>query len=113
MSDPNTELRKPTVREIAESTFQHLQEFSIFLEDLSLQIAELELGTEFFDKMIQLMEGIKTFTEAVTGVRNLLQIQKIPLIDALEKDLLSILKTLLEQQENGHFENMRALLREH
>jgi hypothetical protein len=100
-------------RELADDTLQHLMEYSLILENLSRSSSELIQDIRFHSSFARLLEGISTFTEAVSHVKVLMKIGLLQPIDLLEADLLSILKDLLNGQQQGQTEYVVSLLKEH
>lgn len=100
-------------KEIADDTLQNLSEFSLFLENLSRRTAEASLQPEFLKDFAKLVDGIGTFTEAVTEVKRILKLGALPSVAVVEADLLSILKDLLASQQKQEYTYMAELLENH
>jgi hypothetical protein len=100
-------------RELADDTLQHLLEYSHVLESLSFDAGQLAGEASFHEKFNKLIDGITTFTEAITGVKNIMKVGYLQPVNLLEADLLSILKDLLTSRESGQIEYTAGLLKEY
>ena len=100
-------------RELADETLHNLIEFTESLELLSQHTAESFGAGKGAISFAQLIEGIDTFTEALTGVKQILRIGIHQELNVMEADLLSILRDLLEFYEKGDKLYVADLLKEH
>ena len=99
-------------KEVADDTLQDLIEFSKILEDLSRDSAEHMNETEFPIYFDRLMDGIGTFTDAISGVKRILKLGLFNSIQALETELLASLREILKAKEKGEKELLSQLLNE-
>ena len=95
---PISELRTLEVftahpKEIAEETLQSLVEFTKHLETMCGEVREDHT------EMPKLADGITTFIDALTHVKQILRIGVMPSVQILEADLVSILRDILEFQQ--------------
>ena len=97
-------------KEVADETLYDLVEFSKILENLSItsatQISQVEFQTQFN----RLIDGIGTFTEAVSGVKRILKLGLFNSIQALEVNLLNTLRDILKAKEHRQTEYLTQLL---
>lgn len=100
-------------KELADETLQHLLEYTHVLESLCQSSAENVNVPEFHNYFLRLVEGISTFTEAVTEVKKLLRVTTLQSINVLEMDLLSILRDVLESREKNETIYLQELLSQH
>jgi hypothetical protein len=100
-------------REIAEDTLQALIEFSTHLEKLCHDISsELLESPPKVEKLQRLADGITTFIDALSGVKQILHVGNLSVIQVLEADLLSILKDVFEYQKKSEFHFAATVIRE-
>lgn len=100
-------------REIVQDTLQNLLEFTPHLERYSLKTAEAFGSPEAAQDFIKLVDGISTFTESVSGARNILRLAGNQELNILEADLLSILKDMLDAYQKPDPAYLKDLLTEH
>jgi hypothetical protein len=93
-------------REIAEETLQTLR---LLLPTL----AQMSRKASSDADVRKLVDGLETLADAVSSTRAILRIGKLDRVDALEMDLLSILKDLLEAQKQGDGAYRAELLLHH
>ncbi len=99
-------------KEVADETLYDLVEFSKVLESFALSSAEQVSESDFPIHFNRLIEGISTFTEAISGVKRILRLGLFNSIQVLEADLFSILRDILKSQEAGQTKNLAQLLKE-
>jgi hypothetical protein len=100
-------------REMAEDTLQTLLLFTERLADMSRRTAE-ELGqltTE--ENFTRLTDGIETFVHSLHAAKTVLRIGTLPAADILERDMLSLMKDILECRKSNNVDYLIALLSEH
>ena len=91
-------------REIAEETLQSLVEFSAHLESICAETSRQLLGSPPKTEMLpRVADGITTFIDALTNVKQILHVGVMPKVQILEADLLSILKDMLDYQRKSEF----------
>lgn len=100
-------------KELADETLQHISEYSIILENLSRSCGELTQDPNFHGNFIRLIEGITTFTEAISEVKKILKAVSLQSVNVLEADLLSILKDVLMSQQQNQIQYLTDLLKLH
>ncbi|MEK6704966.1 MAG: hypothetical protein AAB116_13010 [Candidatus Poribacteria bacterium] len=88
--------------EVARDTLNALSEFLVHLENKSRNAGKSSNTGEF----VELLEGLHTFSEAVTGVKNMFKTAIPPnhlpdSIKTLESSLLEILRDLLHYKRSG------------
>jgi hypothetical protein len=99
-------------KELANETLYNLVEFSKFLETQATTTADCVAGEEFQINFNRLIDGISTFTEAISEVKRVLKLGLFNSIQNLESELLEILKTILKNKELDQTEPLIQLLRE-
>jgi hypothetical protein len=100
-------------RELAEETLQSLLDFTHHLEAFSRQAANsLETGQVTGD-FIKLLDGVKTFTEAILSAKQILRVGSLEPLTMLETDLASIMKDLLQFQQTNQRSFVIDLMRNH
>ncbi len=101
-------------REFVQDTLQTLIAFTHQLEGKSRAAGEAALSSSRGRaELASLVEGITTFTDALTGIKRILRIGFYQPIAVLEADLYSILKDLADFQAGEHWEFVADLLTEH
>jgi hypothetical protein len=96
-------------KEIAEETLQSLIEFTKHLEDLCLQVSQ---DPTQLKKLPKLADGITTFIDAMTNVKQILRIGALSEVQVLEADLASILKDVLEYQQKREYGFLASVIRD-
>lgn len=99
-------------KDVAQETLSDLIEFSKILENLSIKAATRHQEQDFPVYFSQLIDGLNTFTEAVSGVKRILKLGLFNSIQSLESSLLVTLKKILATQEGAIDENLDQLLTE-
>ena len=100
-------------KEVAHDTLQDLLKFTNNLEGQSRVISSAFESKNFLSLLTQLIDGISVFTEGIYNAKRILQIDTLLEADEAEADLLSILKELLNCQQNGYKARMKELLGQH
>jgi hypothetical protein len=95
-------------REVAEETLQNLVGFTSHLEAVCLKLAAAETLN-----LAELVDGIRTFVEALDSAKRILRITRFPATDLLETDLSSIFRDLAVSQEKGDIIHVGELLNTH
>lgn len=93
-------------KEIAEETLQSLVEFTKHLEDLCEAVAIDQ------QKLPKLADGIMTFIDALTNVKQILHIGIMPSVQVLEADLASILRDVLDFQQKKQYDYVSGVIRD-
>ena len=89
-------------RELAEETLQTLRVMLPTLAGLSRKSAALlSAGQAAETEIRRLLDGLETLADAVSSTRAILKVGPLASVDALEGDLLSILRDVLESQRAG------------
>ena len=99
-------------KEIADETLHDLIEFSKFLQSFSQSSAEQIHETDFFVQFDRLIDGISTFTEAISSVKRILKLGLFNSIQNLEIELLAILTEISTHREANNREALYSLLNE-
>ncbi len=99
-------------KEVADETLYDLIEFSKALENLATTAAQNVSKTDFMVHFNRLLEGITTFTEAVSGVKRVLKLGLFNSIQLLESNLLSILREVLQAHEQRNTIALAQLISE-
>ena len=101
-------------REIADETLQGLLKFSDVLQKLCVRTGQNPSDPRFYNDFSKLLDGITTLTEGITCVKNIMKLEEgsVPALDALEDDLLAILKDLMKHQEQRKADQISVVLRE-
>ena len=100
-----------TIFQMAVETLLTLNDYSKVLENLSIEASDHLGQAEFQERFLKLIEGIETFTESIVQIKAALNIGICDTLIALESDLSSILKDLLESQEKGNLDYEKNLLK--
>jgi len=97
-------------KELAQETLEDAMEFISVLMSFSKKTAERIGGPEFFGSLNQLVDGIGYFTEAIIHVKKILKIGSLEVTDALEDQLLLILKEILRAHQKGQKQHLADFL---
>lgn len=102
-------------QELAQDTLQTLSEYLPVLENLcgvSANLLALEgMSHEFHIQFGKLVEGITTFTDAMSVLKKVLRIHGNPKLERLEKNLFAALKGILVHHELREALQIQELLR--
>jgi hypothetical protein len=98
-------------KEVADETLQDLLAFSSSLEDQATFAAEQIADRDFPHHFNRLIDGVTTFTEAVSGVKRILKLGLFNSIQALEAELLRVLRDILAAHENRQMDTISQLLK--
>ena len=100
-------------KEVAEETLNCLDTFAVQIQELSIATAEKIARNAEAGDLEPLIDGLKTFSEAVHQVKIILKTSHLAPIPMLEADLLSILKDLFEFMGSGDKAYVCDLLNKH
>ena len=100
-------------KEVAEETLNCLDSFATQLQETSQAAAEKLQSGHPSNEFMQLIDGLKTFSEAIHQVKIILKTSTLAPLPMLEADLLSILKDLFEFTESGDTPYLFELLNKH
>ena len=107
-----TNIRKQSVKTIAEDTVKTLISFSGDLGKICKKLPE-KSGADFENQFIQTINGIELVFEGIATVRMALKLVPSQEEVLLETDLKSILTDILEAKESGNHEYISELLQHH
>jgi hypothetical protein len=99
-------------KEVADETLHDLMTFAQVLEDLCQHCAAQTEEAPFAHQFGRLIDGITTFTDAVSGVKQILKLGLFNSIQMLETELLTILREILQAKEKKDMPTLSNLLAE-
>lgn len=99
-------------KQVVQDTLQDLIEFSQVLEGMAAQAAGRTSDVDFPVYFNRLLDGIGTFTEAVSSVKGVLKLGLFNSIQVLESQLLNILQNILIAHQQANSNELARLLSE-
>jgi hypothetical protein len=97
-------------KELIDETLQHLMEYSTFLQKLSKDTGTLIDETDFHPRFQELIDGISTFAEGISSIKDVLHIRNRPKIETPELELLQILRDLCTHYQNNENSQVQEIL---